>query len=312
MLINGTEQWVLVRGQKASNPLIIHVQAGPGLPMIPEAATMERLLHLEQDYLVAYWDQRGCGKSFRSDIDPGTINLGQLAEDVISCTKFLLDKYDQQKAILIGYSIGATVSLMAALKKSHLFDRVFLVGIDIDLPQANAYASDFLVKKARMSGKSKWIKQAAKLSSTPIEDTKTFQARAKLLTNLGGINTKVNYNRLLINTIKNMVGSSAYKLSDIPKTIKGMEFCQNAILPEMNKLSLFKRIGEVKVPVHFIQGKKDGVAPIHTAVDYYEYLKAPVKTFTSFDESAHMPHYEEPDKFSALIRRYCSPLSAKE
>ena len=125
--INGTEQWVLVRGQKADAPLIIHVQAGPGLPMIPEAKTMEKMLHLEQDYLVAYWDQRGSGKSFNKSIDPKTINFQQMADDIISCTKYLLKQYNQQKAVLIGYSIGASTALMAAMKSSELFSHVFLV-----------------------------------------------------------------------------------------------------------------------------------------------------------------------------------------
>jgi hypothetical protein len=46
------------RGKSADAPLLIHVQAGPGLPMIPEAYTMEKQLHLENNFLVAYRDQR--------------------------------------------------------------------------------------------------------------------------------------------------------------------------------------------------------------------------------------------------------------
>src|SRR5262245_39321175 len=88
--INNSEQWVLVRGKNSNAPLIIHVQAGPGLPMIPEANALEKLLHLEDDYLVAYWDQRGCGKSFTKNLDPSTINFAQLTEDVIACTRYLL------------------------------------------------------------------------------------------------------------------------------------------------------------------------------------------------------------------------------
>jgi len=300
--INGTEQWVLVRGQKADAPLIIHVQAGPGLPMIPEAKTMEKMLHLEQDYLVAYWDQRGSGKSFNKNIDPKTINFQQMADDIISCTKYLLKQYGRQKAILIGYSIGASTALMAAIKESQLFSQLFLVGIDIDLPKANEYALHFLATKARERHNSKWIKQAHELSLAPILETNAFQKRAKLLTNLGGITTKASYNQLVITSVKNMLCSREYKLSDIPKTIKGMEFSQNALLPELSILNLFDKGEKVSVPVHFIQGKKDGLAPFQIAVDYFNYLQAPAKSFTSFEESAHMPHYEEPDKFASLIK----------
>ena len=82
---------------------------------------MEKRLHLEDNFLVAYWDQRGCGKSFSKDILPETINLAQMADDLIACTKYLLKKYNKDKAVIVGYSIGATISLMAAAKDSSIF-----------------------------------------------------------------------------------------------------------------------------------------------------------------------------------------------
>jgi pimeloyl-ACP methyl ester carboxylesterase len=299
--INGTEQWVLVKGRKNAR-LIIHIQAGPGFPMIAEAKTMENMLRLEKDYLVAYWDQRACGKSFAKNIDSKTISFRQMTDDLISCTKYLLQQYDRKKAILIGYSMGASIALMAAKEQSELFSEIFLVGVDIDLPKANDYTRHFLTTKAKESGNSKWIQQANDLSENPISETKAFQKRAKLLTNLGGINTKANYNQLLFASIKNMIACKEYRISDISKTIKGMEFSQNTLMPEFNLLNLFTRVEKLSVPVHFIQGKKDGVAPFHIAVEYFNFLQAPAKSFTAFDESAHMPHYEEPVKFAELIK----------
>src|SRR6476659_3275701 len=110
--INNSFQWVLVRGKDIDAPLLIHVQAGPGLPIISEADEMEKKLHLENNFLVAYWDQRGCGRSFSKDILPETINLAQMADDIIACTRYLLKKYNKQKAMIIGYSFGATTSMM--------------------------------------------------------------------------------------------------------------------------------------------------------------------------------------------------------
>src|ERR1700733_11171201 len=112
--INNSSQYVLVRGKNIDAPLVIHVQGGSGLPMISEANETEKQLHLENNFLVAYWDQRGCGISFNKNILPETINLTQMADDIIACTKFLLKKFKKDKAIIIGYSIGATISMMAA------------------------------------------------------------------------------------------------------------------------------------------------------------------------------------------------------
>ena len=300
--INDSEQWILVRGKRSDAPLIIHVQAGPGLPMISEAHAMEKNLHLETDYLVAYWDQRACGKSFNNKTDPKTINFSQLTDDIICCTKYLLGKYRKEKAIIIGYSQGATLGLMAASKDKTIFDRLFLVGLDIDIPTANKCAIEFAVTRASEKNNVSLLKQAIELHKNPVANAKQFQKRAKLLTNLGGVKRGNSYNRLLIATISNMISSKAYRLSDIPKTIKGMEFSQNALLPEFNTLNLFHRIRSVDVPVHFVQGKHDGIAPYQIAVEYYQYLQAATKTFTAFENSAHMPHYDEPGKFSQLLR----------
>jgi pimeloyl-ACP methyl ester carboxylesterase len=298
--VNNSEQWLLVRG-KADAPLILHVQAGPGLPMIAEADSLEKLLHLENNFLVAYWDQRGCGKSFNKDIDPKTINFSQLADDIIECTKCLLNKYNKGKAIIIGYSIGATMSLMAATRDSHIFSQLFLAGIDIDIPTANKYALEFAMSKARERNNANLIKQIIALGKKPILESKRFQERAKVLTNLGGIKIGSSYNQLLLSTIRNMLFSKSYRLKDILKTIKGMEFCQNALLPELDIFNLFDKIEVVQVPVHFIQGKLDGVAPYQLGVKFYEYLQADTKTFSVFENSAHMPQYDESEKFAKLL-----------
>ncbi len=300
--INNSQQWILVRGERSDAPLIIHVQAGPGLPMIPEANAIEKLLHLEKDYLVVYWDQRGCGKSFTTDLDPKTINISQLTDDVIACTHYLLKKYKKDRAILVGYSVGATISLLAAAKDSSLFQQLFLVGIDIDIPTASKYALEFAMNKARATGSKKRINEITKLGRTRIIETKRFQQRAKLLMDLGGIKIGSSYNQLLVSTIWNMLLSRAYRLKDIVNSIKGMEFSQNALLPEFDTLNLFERIKSVSVPVHFVQGKLDAIAPYQTAVKFYEFLQADEKTFTTFENSAHLPHYEEPERFAKLLK----------
>ena len=286
-------------------PLLIHVQAGPGLPMISEANEMGKRLHLESKFLVAYWDQRGCGRSFTKNISPETMNLTQMTDDIIACTKYLLKKYNKNKAVIIGYSIGATTSLMAAAKESKYFQFcIHTAGIDLDIPYANQYAIDFAMKKAFARNDKKLIKKINELKSQPIVESKRFQQRAEILTNLGGIKADSNYNRLLLSTVKNILFSRHYGIGGLIKTMKGMAFCQNALIPELNNFNLFKRVTKISVPVHFIQGALDGIAPPDKGKEYYEQLKAVNKTYTVFENSAHMPQYEESEKFSNLILSY--------
>jgi len=303
--INNTEQWVLTRGINTEAPLIIQVQAGPGFPMIPEADSMNKLLKWEDDFLITYWDQRGCGKSFNKNINPESITLEQLTEDLIYCTQYLLQRYHKKKAILIGYSIGATLSLFAASKAEHLYSNIFLVGIDIDIPYANRYAIEFIKKKAQEKGKTNILKHLNQTNYTSVKTQDKFQKRAKIISNMGGIMIKKSYAHILLKTLTNMILCKHYKLTDIFRTMQGMEFCQKALLPEMDALNLFKRQLSINTPVHFIQGTHDGVAPFKTSLKYFEFLQAPDKTFTSFEHSAHMPHIEEPVKFYELIKENC-------
>lgn len=299
--INGSWQWILARGQE-NKPLLLHVQAGPGLPMISEAHMLEKVLDLEKDFLVVYWDQRACGKSFDAQEDPQNLSLNQLCDDVLACVRYLVHRYGQSKVTVVGYSIGASLALMAAAQDHSLFHSLFLVGMDIDLPKANVHMMEMAHEKAVTLHHKKWLKTIDELKSKGVGDAKSFQKRAQLMTDLGGIKTQTNYNQLLWSSIRNMLFTKAYTWSDMFKTIKGMTFCQNALLAELNVLDLFQMIASVEVPVHFVQGRLDGVAPHDIALEYFKFLKATKKTFTAFDHSAHMPHMEEPQKFAELLR----------
>ena len=75
----GTTQWIRVRGADVSNPVLLLIQQGPGLPMINEARLFEPVLGLEQAFTVVYWDQRGCGRSLRGRQDRAGISVERMA-----------------------------------------------------------------------------------------------------------------------------------------------------------------------------------------------------------------------------------------
>jgi len=80
----GTTQWIRVRGTGASNPVLVLIQQGPGLPMINEARRFGHLLGLEQAFTVIYWDQRGCGRSLRTPLDRDGISLQRMMGGTVS------------------------------------------------------------------------------------------------------------------------------------------------------------------------------------------------------------------------------------
>jgi len=65
-------------------------------------------------------------------------------------------------------------------------------------------------------------------------------------------------------------------------------------------LDFIKDVSEVKVPIYFCAGRYDHNTPFVLIEKYYNEIKAPKKELIWFEESAHFPHFEEPEKFANL------------
>jgi len=83
-----------------------------------------------------------------------------------------------------------------------------------------------------------------------------------------------------------------------------MHFVQDHLLPDLAHLDLFEMLPRLDVPVFLLQGRHDYVAPSSIAEQFYQWLQAPKgKQLIWFEESAHMPQYEEPGKFREILLR---------
>ena len=100
-----TTQWIRIRGADASNPVLLLIQQGPGLPMINEARRLGHLLGLEQAFTVIYWDQRGCGHSLRRREDRADISLEAMTGDTVSLLDYLRNRFSP------GAAFGADFAL---------------------------------------------------------------------------------------------------------------------------------------------------------------------------------------------------------
>src|SRR5262249_20251293 len=110
--LGGGPQWALVRGHKRTSPVLLLVQMGPGFPIIHEAEVMERELHLEEDFRVVYWDQRGTGKSTHA-ANSGPMTVETLVADVRKMIRALCERLKVRQVDVLGFSVGASLALLA-------------------------------------------------------------------------------------------------------------------------------------------------------------------------------------------------------
>src|SRR3954464_14907845 len=126
--VNGSIQRLRLCATRAGLPPLLVVQAGPALPVLHEAAKFQRLLNLEEDFLVAYWDQRGCGPAAKTDAN--SVSWSQQIEDLRRVLTWVHDDTHQPVTIL-GISIGATLALRAVEHESVRVKAIVAVSPDL-------------------------------------------------------------------------------------------------------------------------------------------------------------------------------------
>ncbi len=67
--------------------------------------------------------------------------------------------------------------------------------------------------------------------------------------------------------------------------------------------SIYEEVMEYKVPVYFLVGRWDYTTPHQLVTEYFEHLQAPQKELIFFENSAHFPFFEEPDRFCEEVIR---------
>jgi pimeloyl-ACP methyl ester carboxylesterase len=300
--LGGTEQWIRIQGRDTSNPVLLFIQQGPGFPMVNEAADDHKLWHLEDDFVVVYWDQRGCGKSFSPAIPPESITVEHLIEDTHELIEALAQRFRMEHVYVVGLSFGGTIALLTAARLPERIRAVVGVDPDVQFDLAERVAYDFALQEATRRGNGRALRELRRLGPPPHLNSKRFSTRARWATNFGGVHRQASYTGLLLKSLRQMVLSPDYSLADILRTLRGMRFVQDQLLPRLAHLDLFEMLPRLDVPVFLLQGRHDKVAPPDCLEQYYQALQAPRgKRLIWFDESAHMAQYEEASTFRATL-----------
>jgi pimeloyl-ACP methyl ester carboxylesterase len=300
VVLGGTTQWIRIRGTDASNPILLLMQLGPGLPIINEARRFQSLLGLEDAFTVVYWDQRGTGLSRRDASDEDSLSVERMVADTISLLEILRDRFGA-RIYITGFSFGATFAVYAAVPRPDLVSGLVTVGMDIDFSAAEANAYEFALSTARQRGHRRATRQLEAIGPPPHLDDKKFSTRFRWVSNFGGVSTNANYNGVLRALLVSLVRSPDYTLGDGLRTLRGIGATQAALLPELASTDLVRTVPRLEVPIVMVQGRLDQVAPGAAAQRFHDSLEAANKRLVWFDRSAHTPHFEEPDKFRDVL-----------
>jgi pimeloyl-ACP methyl ester carboxylesterase len=296
----GTTQWIRIRGADASNPVLLLIQQGPGLPMINEARRFEHLLGLEQVFTVVYWDQRGCGRSLRGRAGRTGVSMDLMVADTVSLLEYLRNRFGG-KTNIAGFSFGAALAALAAAQRPDLAATLVATGMDIDGAAAASGAYEFALRIARQRGNRRATRQLEAIGPPPHLTSKQFGTRVRWASNFGGVTLNQTYASLARGLVSSLVRCADYSAGDVIRTIRGVTATQAALLPDLAAMDLTRTLPRIDVPVVMVQGRHDQVAPGESAQQYASSLQAPRKQLIWFENSAHTPHLDEPARFREVL-----------
>ncbi|MCK5145606.1 alpha/beta hydrolase [bacterium] len=293
--LGGVKQWILVRGEKASNPILLFLHGGPGFPQMP--FTHVESNDLEKHFLVVNWDQRGAGKSFNPDIPPESMNIEQFMSDTHELIELLRTRYRKDKIFLIGHSWGTVLGLKTAYRFPELLHAYIGMGQVINMKEGEMLSYRYTVEKAREMEDVQAVGQLEKIGPPPYTDYPSLSTQRMLLAKFGGSFRKINYMTLGMYWSRSPHYTSDEKNSILNAMIK----TQNIMWPQLQDVDFLKEITELKVPVYFFTGRFDYQTPWKLVERFYEGLKAPYKEIVWFEESGHVLNLEEPEFYQKML-----------
>jgi pimeloyl-ACP methyl ester carboxylesterase len=293
--INGTRQRVRLCGSHGGLPPLLIVQAGPGLPLLNEAAKFQQRLHLEQDFSVAYWDQRGCGQAPFKDTQD--VSLETQIGDLCAIVHWLSDE-TRQRVLVMGISLGATMALHAAARDVSRMKAIVAVSIDTDTSTSDAAVFSFLQQLSTRPDNRRIARLLRKLGPPPYLAPRPLQLRARLLTDMGGIEHGKRFSELLRGLLYGLIRT--YGLVGTVTTFRNMNAIQRRMLPELADLNLFADWPRPALPIHYIFGGAD-LLLTSSMVQRISGVITNGDTVVTLPDAGHMVHFDEPAVVRSII-----------
>ena len=286
--IGGVDQFILIRGNDTSSPVVLFLHGGPGMPAMYLAHSFQR--ELEKDFLVVQWDRRGAGKSYREDVS-GTLTTEQLVADTIELTNLLRGRFHQDKVYLVAHSWGTYLGMLVIARHPELYRAYVGIGQLASSSPIAAIQEEYIRRSAERAGDDNAIKELNEQGA---------KVRESLLFKFGGeIHHATSFLPLLITGL----AAPEYSLRDARNIPKGVSLYSRNFVYNSIPDELMNVVTHVEVPVYFFTGRYDYCDPYTLTEQYFNQISAPDKHLVWFENSAHFAFYEEPAVFAAEMRR---------
>ncbi|MFC0132212.1 proline iminopeptidase [Massilia eurypsychrophila] len=306
--IGGIEQWITVRGDSCANPVILVIHGGPGNPLSPFADQL--FGGWNEQFTVVQWDQRGTGMTYGRSTPPADsrLSIEQMRDDGVEVARYLAARFGKQKVILWGSSWGSILGVHMAKAHPELFHAYLGTAQLVNERENGAASYAKLMGLARAADDKASLAVLEGVGAPPWTDPRSFgkvrrvsrKYEAKVSTPAPAAWWKMAAEYTTPKAQADYEAGEDYSfISFVGMKGDGM----------LSQLDLPKLGTDFAIPMFFVEGAHDLVAPPELAQRYYESIRAPQKGLVLLERVGHDPNQDMMDAQYKILKERILPLT---
>lgn len=274
--IGGIKQFIDIKTDDTSKPVLLFLSGGPGSSMIRNADAFTQLLKTR--FTIVQWDQRDAGKTLQLNPSPLPASVAQMQDDTLQVVNLLRKEFKQQKIYLLGSSWGNVLGFHVVKQHPELLHAYFAVN-----PVVSQRASELEL----------------------LDTLKThFKDNAAASNELASVNPAFQSDEDLFYVRKWLFykdGMAAAGTEEFKKMFMQWSASWSPVWKSVMTIDLRDSLPKADCPVYFFVGKNDIQTSASITKAYFDELRAPKKNLFLFEHSGHQIHKDEPEKLQQTI-----------
>lgn len=293
--IGGQELTLMIRGRSTDNPVLLHLAGGPGGTDI---GAMRIDPGLEEDFVVATWDQPGTGKSYAA-IDPvERLTLERMVRDTLEVTDYLRDRFGQQRIFVTGQSWGTIPSVLAVQRHPEKYHAFVGTGQMVDVAETDRIFYQETLAWAQEQDDAELLATLHQIGPPPYADLLDYT------TIIGSERAMYPYPEFDGSTeMPSTIWVPENSFMDRVNAVRGLVDTYSVLYPQLQELDFGADVPRLDVPVYVVMGEHEARGRVEPAKAWFDALDAPTKEWVELPRSSHRASFERSQEYTELMRR---------
>ena len=286
--LNGSEQWIMVRGNDASNPVLLNLgMGGPGRGGFFNAVEFRPL---EEHFTVVSWDEPGTGKSYGA-LPFNELNKERYAADAVALTNVLRERFGQQKIFLYGVAWSSILGIWLTHEHPDLYHAFVSSGQMVNTTENDRLGYELALWHVEDQGDARHAEELRRNGPPPYQGDNVVSPYVAFL-----------------DVLNEIMGTPRFSLI-VP--VSGLIESFNVVYPQLEGLDFKVQAPELLVPVYFFVGRHDVNAIASLVEEYYNSLSAPDKKLIWLEGGHGLASADNQNAFIDEMIAHVRPLSRR-